>query len=253
MAKRKQGGGFAAKKHQEAEAMRKRTEQRSLLIGGGIIVAIVIALIALGPLLSDDSEPEPAAEVVAADVVVADPSTESRPLQDVSPTDRADFYATYPDMVIDTDKEYEAIIHTDKGIMRLELFDDDAPLTVNNFVFLAREGFYDGLTFHRVMEDFMAQGGDPTGTGGGGPGYRFADEVDNGLAFDRSGLLAMANAGPGTNGSQFFITFVETPRLNGAHTIFGEVIEGITVLDDITREPPPRGGDVIEQIDIVEK
>jgi cyclophilin family peptidyl-prolyl cis-trans isomerase len=124
---------------------------------------------------------------------------------------------------------------------------------VNNFVFLSQQGFYDGLTFHRVLEDFMAQGGDPSGTGGAGPGYQFADEVDNGLTFDRRGLLAMANAGPATNGSQFFITFVPTPHLNGLHTIFGEVIEGDAILDQIARVAPGQPGDVIERIDIVEK
>ncbi len=102
----------------------------------------------------------------------------------------------------------------------------NAPLTVNNFVFLANEGFYDGTTFHRVIQEFMAQGGDPTGTGGGGPGYWFADETGNGLVFDRPGLLAMANAGPNTNGSQFFITFAPMPHLDGAHTIFGELVAG---------------------------
>jgi cyclophilin family peptidyl-prolyl cis-trans isomerase len=166
---------------------------------------------------------------------------------------RANYYDAYPDMVIDTNKEYEAIIRTEKGDMRLRLFDDESPLAVNNFVFLSQQGFYDGLTFHRVLEDFMAQGGDPSGTGGAGPGYQFADEVDNGLTFDRRGLLAMANGGPATNGSQFFITFVPTPHLNGLHTIFGEVIEGDAVLDQIARVAPGQPGDVIERIDIVEK
>ncbi|MCP4426116.1 MAG: peptidylprolyl isomerase, partial [Chloroflexi bacterium] len=126
-------------------------------------------------------------------------------------------------MVIDTAKSYEAVITVaGKGDMRLTLFDDEAPLTVNSFVFLANQGYFDGLTFHRVIADFMVQGGDPTGIGSGGPGYQFEDETDAGLSFDRRGLLAMANSGPATNGSQFFITFVPTPHLNGLHTIFGE-------------------------------
>ncbi|MCB9422424.1 MAG: peptidylprolyl isomerase [Ardenticatenaceae bacterium] len=157
-------------------------------------------------------------------------------------------------MVIDTAKSYEAVITVkDKGDMRLTLFDDEAPLAVNNFVYLANEGYYDGLTFHRVIADFMAQGGDPTGLGSGGPGYQFADEVDTGRAFDKRGLLAMANAGPDTNGSQFFITFVPTPHLNGLHTIFGELTEGDDVLSSLTINPTSETADVIEKIEIVEK
>jgi cyclophilin family peptidyl-prolyl cis-trans isomerase len=140
--------------------------------------------------------------------------------------------------------------------MRFHLFDDEAPMAVNNFVFLASQGFYDGTTFHRVLEEFMAQSGDPTGLGSGGPGYSFADETSNGFVFNRRGLLAMANAGPDTNGSQFFITLAPTPHLNGGHTIFGELIAGDDVLSQLTiRDPqaaPNFTGDVIERIDIVE-
>ncbi|MBK7215847.1 MAG: peptidylprolyl isomerase [Candidatus Promineofilum sp.] len=160
-------------------------------------------------------------------------------------------------MTIDTDKEYEAVIRmADGGEMRLSLFDDEAPITVNNFVFLANQGFYDGTTFHRVLADFMAQGGDPTGTGGGGPGYTFEDELDTGFTFDRRGLLAMANAGPGTNGSQFFITFTETSHLDGLHTIFGELTAGDDVLSGLTLRDPDTAtepGDVIDEIVIVER
>ncbi len=182
-------------------------------------------------------------------------SQEARALANVEPVNRNNYYSQYPEMVIDNGKSYEAIIRTDSGNMRLRLFDDESPLTVNNFVFLAKQGFYDGLTFHRVIQDFMAQGGDPTGLGSGGPGYQFADETDNGLVFDRPGLLAMANAGPNTNGSQFFITFVPTPHLNGGHTIFGELIEGQDVLNSLTLIQPGGGeiGDVIERIDIIER
>ncbi|MCS7039854.1 MAG: peptidylprolyl isomerase, partial [Caldilineales bacterium] len=134
-------------------------------------------------------------------------------------------------MVIEPGKIYQAVLKTAKGDIVIELYADKAPRTVNNFVFLAREGFYDNTTFHRVIDGFMAQGGDPTGTGSGGPGYTFPDEIVPDLVFDRRGLLAMANAGPNTNGSQFFITFGPTPWLNGAHTIFGEVIQGDEVLD----------------------
>jgi cyclophilin family peptidyl-prolyl cis-trans isomerase len=179
---------------------------------------------------------------------------EDRPLANVPLAERNGYYADYPDMVIDTNRDYEALLKTEKGDIRLSLFPDQAPLTANNFVFLARQGFYDGLTFHRVIEDFMAQGGDPTGQGAGGPGYQFADETDNNLRFDRPGLLAMANSGPNTNGSQFFITYVPTPHLDGLHTIFGELIEGEEVLNSLSLVQPGGGdGDIIERVDIIEK
>ena len=139
-------------------------------------------------------------------------------------------WASAPEMVIDPAKTYTATIATDKGDMVLELFANKTPKTVNNFVFLAREGFYDNITFHRVIADFMAQGGDPTGTGMGGPGYRFTDEFHPELKHDKPGILSMANAGPGTNGSQFFITHVPTPHLNNKHSVFGQVTEGMDVL-----------------------
>ena len=121
---------------------------------------------------------------------------------------------------------------TDRGPIRIELYPDKAPLTVANFVNLAQRGFYDGLNFHRVINDFMVQGGCPQGTGTGGPGYKFEDEANNGVGHER-GVLSMANAGPNTNGSQFFITHVATPWLNGKHTVFGKVVEGMDVVDSI--------------------
>jgi cyclophilin family peptidyl-prolyl cis-trans isomerase len=147
-----------------------------------------------------------------------------------------------PDMVIDPKKEYTATLSTDKGDIVMELFADKTPKTVNNFVFLAREGFYDGTIFHRVIADFMAQGGDPTGTGTGGPGYRFADEFHPSLKHSKPGIFSMANAGPGTNGSQFFITHVPTPWLDGKHSIFGQVISGMDVLMSIAPRDPMRTG-----------
>jgi len=141
-----------------------------------------------------------------------------------------------PEMKIDPQKKYTATLDTDKGMIVLELFADKTPKTVNNFVFLAREGFYDGTIFHRVISDFMAQGGDPTGTGTGSPGYRFADEFHPSLKHNKPGIFSMANAGPGTNGSQFFITHVPTPWLDGKHSIFGQVVQGMDVLLSI----PPR-------------
>ena len=150
-------------------------------------------------------------------------------------------WATPPAMVIDPDKKYSATLHTDKGDIVLELFADKTPKTVNNFVFLCREGFYDGVIFHRVIADFMAQCGDPTGTGTGGPGYKFGDEFHPSLRHNKPGILSMANAGPGTNGSQFFITHVPTPWLDNKHSVFGQVIGGMDVLMSI----PPRDPRVV--------
>ena len=145
-------------------------------------------------------------------------------------------WSTPPEMQIDPSKTYKAHMETDKGTMVIELFADKTPITVNNFVFLSREGYYDGVIFHRVISDFMVQGGDPTGTGRGGPGYKFQDEFVPSLKHDKQGILSMANAGPFTNGSQFFITHGPTPHLNGKHTVFGQVVEGLDVLMSI----PPR-------------
>jgi len=173
-----------------------------------------------------------------------------------NPADRNGMYTAPPAMMIDPTKTYIATIETEKGDIVMQLYADKAPTTVNNFVFLARQGFYDNTTFHRVIADFMAQAGDPTGTGRGGPGYRFADEFDASLKFDGPGVLAMANAGANTNGSQFFITFVETPWLDGRHTIFGQVIEGMDVLKSISLRDPQtatRPGEVIKTIRIEEK
>lgn len=141
-------------------------------------------------------------------------------------------YHRAPEMQLDANNDYYAVLHTDKGRIKAQLFAQDAPKTVNNFVFLAREGYYDGTKFHRVIRNFMIQGGDPTGTGRGGPGYRFEDEtIPSHLSYER-GTLAMANAGPDTNGSQFFIVHQDYP-LPKNYTIFGRVTEGLDVLDAI--------------------
>jgi peptidyl-prolyl cis-trans isomerase B (cyclophilin B) len=137
-----------------------------------------------------------------------------------------------------------AIIQTNKGEIKLELYPDKTPITVANFVNLAQRGFYDGLKFHRVIANFMIQGGDPAGTGSGSPGYRFEDEVNTGLRHDGPGILSMANAGPGTNGSQFFITHVETPWLDGKHTVFGKVVAGQDVVNAIAQ------GDTMQKVTI---
>lgn len=140
---------------------------------------------------------------------------------------------TAPALTIDPKKTYKAILDTDKGTIKIDLYPQYAPNTVNNFVFLANEGFYNGITFHRVISNFMIQGGDPTGTGRGGPGYKFADEFKGNPLRHETGVLSMANAGPGTNGSQFFITHSPQPHLDGRHTVFGKVTEGQDVVNAI--------------------
>jgi len=160
-----------------------------------------------------------------------------------------------PEMALVSGSDYHAVFHTEKGDVRVRLFAKEAPETVNSFVFLAREGYFDGTTFHRVIEDFMVQGGDPTGTGTGGPGYRIRDEFHPDLRHDEPGVLSMANAGPGTGGSQFFITRVPTPWLDGRHAVFGKVVEGMETVDSLRERDPQRDrepGDVIESVEIVE-
>jgi len=155
-------------------------------------------------------------------------------------------YPALPAMQIDPSKVYQAVIHTNRGDIELDLHADKAPVTVNNFVCLARDGYYDTVTFHRVIADFMVQTGDPTGTGSGGPGYTFEDEFHADLRHDGPGVLSMANAGPGTNGSQFFITHVATPWLDRKHSVFGRVTRGQDVVDAV------RQGDRIASIAIRE-
>ncbi len=147
-----------------------------------------------------------------------------------------------PEMIEDLGDTVRATITTARGDIVLDLFPDHAPKTVNNFVFLAREGFYDGVTFHRVIADFMIQGGDPTGTGSGGPGYQFADEFEGNPLHHETGVISMANAGPATNGSQFFITHSPQAHLDGRHTVFGKVVQGQDVVDAIEQ------GDVMERV-----
>ena len=151
-----------------------------------------------------------------------------------------------PEMTIDVKKTYRVSIETDRGSIELELYPQHAPKTVNNFRFLAQEGFYDGVTFHRVISNFMVQGGDPTGTGRGGPGYRFEDETNGNPLTHETGVISMANAGPNTNGSQFFVTHGPQPHLNGKHTVFGKVVKGQDVVDAI------RQGDVMQRVTVTE-
>ena len=151
-----------------------------------------------------------------------------------------------PAMQIDPKKNYSVTMETSQGAIEIELYPQYAPKTVNNFVFLAQEGFYDGVLFHRVISDFMVQGGDPTGTGRGGPGYKFEDEFAGNPLTHETGVLSMANAGPNTNGSQFFITHSPQPHLNGRHTVFGKVTSGQDVVDTI------RQGDKMTKVTIIE-
>lgn len=177
--------------------------------------------------------------------------------EQAQPTAALKQYSAPPPMTVDASNRYLATFKMTKGgEFVVELYPDKAPITVNSFVFLARDGFFDNTTFHRVLPGFMAQGGDPTGTGGGGPGYRFVNE-DSDLRFDKAGVVAMANAGRDTNGSQFFITFGPQPRLDGDYTIFGQVIEGLDVALDIRlRDPqqfPDYEGDVLKSVTITEE
>ena len=160
-----------------------------------------------------------------------------------------------PEMGLKPGYEYYANLATEKGPVKIRLFAERAPETVNNFVFLARDGYFDGTTFHRVIENFMAQGGDPTGTGMGGPGYSIPDEFHPDLRHDRPGILSMANAGPNTGGSQFFITYVATPWLDDRHAVFGEVVEGMDAVYAIEERDPQRArepGETIERVEIEE-
>ena len=210
------------------------------LVNAVLVLSIILVMSCGGasPEIKPEAKPAP----------VPQPSPEKAPEVKIMKWDSP------PQMTIDTGKQYTAIIETEKGNLVLELFAKDVPKTVNNFVFLAREGFYDGCTFHRIIPGFMAQGGDPTGTGMGNPGYKFADEFTEHEHI--AGALSMANSGPDTNGSQFFITYVPVHQLDGKHTVFGQLVEGMDVLNNLTpRDPnkkPDFAGDKIIRIVIEE-
>ena len=217
----------------------------------------IAALVAASLACSLLSTPTPASTPIATE-----PPVDSQPVAESSSPACAVFdsipaaatYSSAPEMLIDTSAKYFATVKMAKGgEFKIELYADKAPITVNSFVFLSCKGFFDGLTFHRVLEGFMAQGGDPTGTGMGGPGYEFVNESSD-LTFDKPGILAMANAGPDTNGSQFFITFAAAEWLNGGYTIFGQVVSGMDVVNALTLRDPEQNpgftGDVMESITI---
>ena len=231
-----------------------------------VVFAIVLVLLALMSCVLQTPEPEStapaateAATAPAATNTPSAPAATAAPTATLASTSRGITreYSSPPAMALDPESDYVADFRTNQGNFRVRLFSGQTPITVNNFIFLAQNNFYDGLVFHRVIDGFMIQGGDPTGTGAGGPGYEFQDEIVPGLVFDAPGKLAMANAGPGTNGSQFFITVAATGWLNGNHTIFGEVVEGQSVVTAISQVATARGDVplqrvVIERIDITQ-
>ena len=213
------------------------------------IVASFLAAIGLTACVLQTPSPEPTVEpeaptvapTVAPTLPLASTSSSSQSANSAPAKQMVDAggtlipqYFNAPPVTIDPAAKYSATIRTSMGNLEVELFAERSPITVNNFIFLANDGFYDGIIFHRVIPNFMIQGGDPTGTGMGGPGYKFKDELAASLIFDEPGKLAMANSGPNTNGSQFFVTTVPTPHLNGGHTIFGRITQGQEVADAIS-------------------
>jgi len=228
-----------SKKKHSTKAERQRHKNRQKTVTRAITIGVIVVAVAAVVWVMTTSQ-KPKAETGQIPPLVATKQ-----------------YAYAPPMLIDTSKQYFATVRMAKGgEFVIQLYADKAPITVNSFVFLARQGYFDGVIFHRVLEGFMAQGGDPTGTGMGGPGYEFVNE-DSDLTFDKAGVVAMANAGRDTNGSQFFITFDPVERLNGGYTIFGQVISGMEVVNGITRRDPSQNptfpGDAIESITITEK
>jgi len=209
MSRRDTGQHSIQRRKPKAKQTRMGSTKKKLLIGLGVVIAVVL--------------------IVVIATIPEKPKTYSAP----------------PSMTIDTSKQYTATIETEKGNLVLELFASDVPMTVNNFVFLARDGFYDGLTFHRVVPGFVVQGGCPIGDGTGGPGYRFDDEITEHTHV--AGALSMANSGANTNGCQFFITYAPQHHLNGAHSVFGQLVEGMDVLERIEQ------GDVMIRITVEEK
>jgi cyclophilin family peptidyl-prolyl cis-trans isomerase len=238
------------KKVNKAEA--QRTEKTIQYVAIAMIV-IVIAIVAW-PYVAKLLPKAESAAPVSAPVGGVGSGTACAAFESIP---AADQYNAAPPMKVDQAKQYFATFKMAKGgEFVVELYPAKAPITVNSFVFLACKNYFDGVTFHRVLEGFMAQGGDPTGTGGGGPGYEFVNE-DSDLTFDKDGVVAMANAGRDTNGSQFFITFGSQEFLNGDYTIFGQVVEGMEVVNGITRRDPDQApsfqGDAIETVVITEK
>ncbi|MEO8356917.1 MAG: peptidylprolyl isomerase [Chloroflexota bacterium] len=232
----------------------KQTERTVQFIGLGIVILLVIA----GVWFFSTKDDEPAQTGQDESTQTSLYSADTAICERFAEIPAAEQYSSAPPMGIDPGRQYFANVKmATGGEFEMQLYPDKAPRTVNSFVFLSCKGYFNGVTFHRVLDGFMAQGGDPTGTGMRGPGYEFEDEFSDDLAFDKPGLLAMANSGPNTNGSQFFITYAPTPHLNGRHTIFGQVTEGMDVVNTITRRDPDQNpdfaGDAIETITITEQ
>ncbi|MHB1355935.1 MAG: peptidylprolyl isomerase [Anaerolineae bacterium] len=251
----------------QTRAEQKRQAQRELWLAVAIVTAIILAFVLLyyftvvrpaqTPTAADAIK-TPAITIATAtlpsDTATAGVTQTSQPTPTIGITTMQ--WSKPPAMTIDVKKTYEAVVKTVKGDITIHLYADKAPITVNNFVFLARQGFYTGVTFHRVISGFMAQTGDPTGTGSGGPGYKFADEITSALKHDSEGIVAMANSGRNTNGGQFYITYAPQPHLDGGYNIFGKVITGMDVLRKISLRDPARNGppgDQILSIEIIEK
>jgi cyclophilin family peptidyl-prolyl cis-trans isomerase len=255
--RRKQLDKLAARR-----AAERRRRRRQRVVAGTVAGALALGAVGYAGwvFLFSGDEDEPA-RPQAAPSPSPSPSTElpvacGAEIPPTASTEKPQ-YANPPRMRIDPQKEYTAVIDTSCGPIRIELMARETPETVNSFVFLARETFYDGLTFHRVEPGFVIQGGDPSGSGTGGPGYAFEDEIVDRLTFDQPGLLAMANSGPNTNGSQFFITLGPAEHLNGMHTIFGRVRAGMSVAREIESLGAPGGSTsariFIERIRIIER
>ena len=224
---------------------------RWILLGSmGILTMMACQLLSPQTTIEEPVAEEPAAPVTE-EVAIPAENTTCQPFESIPASLQ---YTSAPPLSINTDGKYLATVQMAKGgEFVIELYANKAPITVNSFIFLTCKGFFDGVTFHRVLEGFMAQGGDPSGTGRGGPGYEFVNENSD-LTFDKAGVVAMANAGPDTNGSQFFITFGPAEFLNGGYTIFGQVISGMDVVNAITRRDPDFNpnfdGDAIQSITI---
>jgi cyclophilin family peptidyl-prolyl cis-trans isomerase len=258
----KEKSGMANKKkiEERLEAERRARQARYIQIAGvGIaLILIVVAFWAFGPKQQSQA---PAVTESSTQVVSAIPTFDGNIGDPTACDSFADIPTatqySQPPVKIDKSKQYFATVKMAKGgDFVMQLYPDRAPITVNSFVFLACKGFFNGVSFHRVLEGFMAQGGDPTGTGTGGPGYQFVNENSD-LKFDKAGVVAMANAGADTNGSQFFITFGPTEQLNGGYTIFGQIVQGMDVVNGITRRDPQTNptfsGDAMESVTITVK
>jgi cyclophilin family peptidyl-prolyl cis-trans isomerase len=241
----------------ERRAAERRRRRRNKIITGvvaGLIAAAGLTFAVFAFLGGDEKQtasPEAGPTPSASAAPVDTPCTDEVP---EAADEEKEMYDKEPDMQIDQNAKYTATMQTSCGTIEIELYADKTPITVNSFVFLAREGFFDGLTFHRVVPGFVIQGGDPAGDGTGGPGYEFVNEEVDGLDFDRPGLLAMANSGPDTNGSQFFITLAETPNLDEGYTLFGEVTDGMGAVEAIgalgSGDGPPSQPVYIEKVTI---